>query len=121
MVEWLYKLLVSFMAAVDTNSSILFAAFIGSTVSVVAREERSFISSAASFTSGVFAGFYLTPAVATYFPAPKEALAAILAIMGRDLVRYIINVGRNNPLAFFIKVKSLNLDPPDDSSSENNK
>lgn len=87
--------------AIEANSSVLFASFIGSTISVFAREERSLISAIASFLSGVFAGYYLAQVIVVYIAVPPEALAAILAIMGRDLVHHILHFGKDNPLKLF--------------------
>lgn len=92
------KFIFNLVTILDNNASILLASIVGSLVSVFAREERSWLAAAASFASGVFAGWYLSQVVATWVPIPREPLAAVLAIMGRDLVRHIINMGKNNPM-----------------------
>jgi hypothetical protein len=99
MIEWLNKILMNLTIAFDQNASVILAAVIGSMVSVLAREERSILSALASFVSGVFAGWYLAQIAVHYIPIPIEPLAAVLAIMGRDLVRHIIKIGRENPLS----------------------
>lgn len=107
MIEILNTIIVSLSQAVEANGSILLAAFIGATISVVAREERSVWSSLASFLSGVFAGVYLTKVAITYVGLPPEPVAAVLAIMGRDLVRHIMMIGKENPLALLNFVAKL--------------
>lgn len=99
MVELLNTLLISFSLVIASSGSIILAALIGATISVVAREDRSVMGALGSFLSGVFAGIYLSKVFITYVGLPAEPLAAILAIMGRDLVRHIIRVGRENPLS----------------------
>lgn len=101
MFEWLLKLYVQFTVTVEHNAALLIASIIGSTVSVVARGDRTLWGVFASFLSGVFAGWYLSDVIHVYVPVPKEPLAAILAIMGRDLVGHIIRAGRENPLSLF--------------------
>lgn len=91
------KFILNLVLILDQNASIILASIIGSLVSVFAREERSWLAATASFVSGVFAGWYLSQIVAGWVPIPREPLAAVLAIMGRDLVRHIINMGKNNP------------------------
>lgn len=98
MFDWMNKLMMLFASSVEQNASVLLAAFIGATISVVAREERSLMAALASFLSGVFAGWYLSQLAHAYVPIPKEPLAAVLAIMGRDLVRHIMRIGRENPM-----------------------
>jgi hypothetical protein len=101
MFEPLNKLIINLLTAIDQNASLLFASIIGSLVSVFAREEKSTSSSIASFFSGVFAGWYISQWIIYYIAVPREPLAAVLAIIGRDLVRHIINTGRNNPMFVF--------------------
>lgn len=92
------KFIAYVLTSMDQNASILAASVVGSLVSVFAREERSFLASCASFASGVFAGWYISQVIQGWVPIPREPLAAVLAIMGRDLVRHIINMGKNNPM-----------------------
>jgi hypothetical protein len=101
MFEPLNKLIINLLTSIDQNASLLFASIIGSLVSVFAREEKSTSSSIASFFSGVFAGWYISQWIIYYIAVPREPLAAVLAIIGRDLVRHIINTGRNNPMFIF--------------------
>ena len=101
MFEPLNKLIINPLTSIDQNASLLFASIIGSLVSVFAREEKSTSSSIASFFSGVFAGWYISQWIIYYIAVPREPLAAVLAIIGRDLVRHIINTGRNNPMFIF--------------------
>jgi hypothetical protein len=95
------KFIIYLLTSLDQNASIIGASVIGSLVSVFAREERSFLAACASFASGVFAGWYVSQMIAGWVPIPREPLAAVLAIMGRDLVRHIINMGKNNPMFIF--------------------
>lgn len=101
MLDLLNRLLLSLSQVIDANGSIILASLIGAIISVVAREERSIWGAITSFLSGCFAGFYLTKVATSYVNLPAEPLAAVLAIMGRDLVRHIIRVGRENPMSLF--------------------
>jgi hypothetical protein len=115
------KLIIYALNFVDQNASILLASIIGSLVSVLTREERSWLAAAASFVSGVFAGWYLSQLAVTWIPIPREPLAAVLAIMGRDLVRHILNMGKNNPmflLDFVTKMRGGSI-PTLPSSTDN--
>lgn len=101
------KFIVYILTSLDQNASILAASVVGSLVSVFAREERSFLAACASFASGVFAGWYVSQLLAGWVPIPREPLAAVLAIMGRDLVRHILNMGKNNPMFILDFVDNL--------------
>jgi uncharacterized membrane protein YoaK (UPF0700 family) len=90
-----------FITTIDQNASVLVASFVGGIVSVVAREEKSLWSAVASFACGVFAGWYMSQIISAYVPIPREPLAAVMAIIGRDIVRHIISMAKNNPLFMF--------------------
>lgn len=107
MLDWIDNLLNMLGQTISSKASIIFAALIGSTISVVVRPEKSLFSVIASFMSGIFAGWYLSQVVIAYLPnVPIEPIAAVLAIVGRDLVFHIMNLGKENPFKIWKKIKS---------------
>lgn len=98
-----------FLYWAEANLSIIMASLAGSLISVIAREEKSLAKGFISFCSGVFVGWYLSLFLSLYVSVPREPLAALLAITGRDLVNHIITAGKNNPIDFIRSLLALRL------------